>query len=184
MFKKFIIDFPLNNCLFGSAKLTKNDDPDKYKHSVHGIGFDSRSDFSFTGVYMGKNVIIFGADMSLSVHIDNKNKDILILGEGPTQRLDGITLTAEAISPINFKKPNKRFALSLRYNGSNRFLFINGTKIHQFKAKNSEIKDYALMCLRNILKDFTINNMEKNRIKKSCKILFLLVLILLVITIF
>ena len=45
------------------------------------MGFDSRSEFSFTDGSMGKNVIIFGADMSPSVHIDNKNKDILILGE-------------------------------------------------------------------------------------------------------
>ena len=72
---------------------------------------------------MGKNVIIFGADMSSSVHIDNKGKDILILGEGPTQGLlDDTTLTAEAIYPINFTQPNKRFVLSLHYNGSNGFL--------------------------------------------------------------
>ena len=45
---------------------------------------------------MGKNVIIFGADMSSSVHTDNKEKDILILGEEPTQGLDDTTLTAEA----------------------------------------------------------------------------------------
>ena len=45
---------------------------------------------------MGKNVIMFGADMSSSVHIDNKNKDILILGVGPTKGLDDTTLTAEA----------------------------------------------------------------------------------------
>ena len=45
---------------------------------------------------MGKNVIIFGADMSSSVHVDNKGKDILILGEGPTQGLDDIILTTEA----------------------------------------------------------------------------------------
>ena len=46
---------------------------------------------------MGKNVIIFGADMSSSMNVDNKNKDILILGQGPTQGLDDTTLTAEAI---------------------------------------------------------------------------------------
>ena len=46
---------------------------------------------------MGKSVIILGADMTSSVHIDNKNKDNLILVEGPTQRLDDTTLTAEAI---------------------------------------------------------------------------------------
>ena len=98
--------------------------------------------------------------MSSSVHIDNKNKDILVLGEGPTQGLDDATLTAEAIYPINFAQPNKRFVLSLHYNGSNSFLFIDVTKIYQFKAKNSEIKDYALF-LGNLLKDFIINNMKK-----------------------
>ena len=65
---------------------------------------------------MGKNVIIFGADMSSSVHVDNKGKDILILGEGPTQGLDDTTLTAEAKYPINFTQSGKRFVLSLHYN--------------------------------------------------------------------
>ena len=51
---------------------------------------------------MGINVIIFGAEISSSVHLDNKGKDILIFVEGPTQRLDDTTLTAEAIYPINF----------------------------------------------------------------------------------
>ena len=51
---------------------------------------------------MGRNVIIFGADMSSSVHVDNKGKYIWILGEGPTQGLDDNTLTTEAIYPINF----------------------------------------------------------------------------------
>ena len=51
--------------------------------------------------------------MNSSVHIDNKYKDILILGEGPTQGLDDTTLTAEAKHPIKFIQPNKRFVLSL-----------------------------------------------------------------------
>ena len=104
-------DLTLNDCLFGSAKLTKNADPDKYNYSGYDTGFDSRSEFSFTDEGMGKNVIIFGADMSLSVHIDNKNKDTLILGEGPTQGLDDTTLTAEAKCPINFTQPRKRLVL-------------------------------------------------------------------------
>ena len=87
-------DFTLGNCLFGSVKLTKNTDLDKYQYTGHGIGFDSHSEFLFTDGSCGKNVIIFGADMSSSVHVDNKGKDILILGEGPTQELDGTTLTA------------------------------------------------------------------------------------------
>ena len=57
---------------------------------------------SFTDGSMGKNVIIFGVDMSSSVHIDNKNKDILVLGEAPTQGLDNTTLAAEVKYPINF----------------------------------------------------------------------------------
>ena len=86
---------------------------------------------------MGKNIIIFVADMSLSVYIDNKNRNILILGEGPTQGLDDTTLVAEAIYPINFTQSNKRFVLSLHYNGSNSLLFVNATKTNQFKAKES-----------------------------------------------
>ena len=96
--------------------------------------------------------------------IDNKNKDILILGEGPTQRSDDTTLTAEAIYAINFTQPNKRFVLRLHYNGSNSFLFVNATKIYQFKAKDSEIKDYALY-LGNISKDSTINNTKTTGLK-------------------
>ena len=110
--------------------------------------------------------------MSSSVHIDNKNKNILILGKWPTQRLDDTTLTAEAEYPINFIQPRKRFVLSLHYNGSNSFLFVNTTKVYQFKAKKYEIKNYTL-CLGNISKDFTISNMiKKNRIKRKCNFFF------------
>ena len=58
--------------------------------------FDFRSLFSLPNFDWGKNATIFGVDMSLSVHIDNKKKDILILGKGPTQGLDNATLTGEA----------------------------------------------------------------------------------------
>ena len=63
----------------------------------------------------------------------------------------------------------KRFVLSLRYNGSNSFLCINSTKIYQFKAKDSELKDYALY-LGNISKAFTINNMKKTGLKGTVKV--------------
>ena len=109
--------------------------------------------------------------MSSSVHIGNKGKDIFVLGEGPTQGLDDTTLTAEATYPINFTQPNKKLVLSLHYNGRNSFLFLNATKLYQFKVKTSEIKDYALS-LGNFSKTFAINNTEKNRVKRSCKIFF------------
>ena len=130
------------------------------------MGFNFRLEFSFTDGSMGKNVTIFGADMSPSAHVDDKNKDILILGEGPTQGLDDTTLTAEAKYPINCTQPRKLFVLSLHYNGNSSLLFLNAVKIYQFKAKYSEIKDYTL-CLSNISKDFTINNMKKQRLKGS-----------------
>ena len=62
-------------------KLTKNADLDKYKYSSYSIGFDSRSEFLFTDGKLGRNAIIFGGDMSSSVHVNNKNKNILILDE-------------------------------------------------------------------------------------------------------
>ena len=67
--------------------------------------------------------------------IDNKGKDILILGKDITQELDDTTLTVEAIYHINSTQPNERFVLWLYYKGSNSFLFVNTTKVYQFKAK-------------------------------------------------
>ena len=78
-------DFTLGNFLFGSGSLTKNADLDKYKYSGYSIGSDSHSELSLPDYTMGKNGIIFGADLSSSVHIDNKRKDILIIGKKPTQ---------------------------------------------------------------------------------------------------
>ena len=100
MVKRLDTDFTLSNCLFGPLKLTKNADPDKYKYSGYGMGFDSRSEFLFTDGSYGQNVIIFGDDMSSYVHVDNAGKNILILGEGPTQRLDNNTLPAEPKYPM------------------------------------------------------------------------------------
>ena len=71
--------------------------------------------------------------MNSSVHIDNKKKN-LNDGEGATQELDDTTLTTEALYSINFTQPNKRFVLSLHYNGSNSF-FVNATKNINSKEK-------------------------------------------------
>ena len=73
------------------------------------------------------------------MHIGNKNKENLILGEGTALELDDTTLTAEAKYPINFTKSAKRFVLSLHCNGSNTLLFVNATKISQIKVKNAEL---------------------------------------------
>ena len=75
-----------------------------------------------------------------------------MLGRGPTQGLES-TLTAEKIYSINFTEKNKKFYLSLHYNGADSYLFVNGTEIHKFKAKESKIV-VSLLCLGNISKDW------------------------------
>ena len=117
--------FISKDCLFGGVKLAKNADPDKYVYSGYGTGFDSRSEFSLPDSSMCKNVINFGVDMTSSMHIDSKQKDILILGFGPTQRLDDNTLSAEAQYLINFSRSNRKLCLNLHYNRRNSFLFVN-----------------------------------------------------------
>ena len=79
------------------------------------------------------------------MHVDNKGKDILILGEGPAQGLDDIKLTAEAKYPINLRKWNKRFATGLHHNGSGSLFFVDTTKIYQFKAIDSEIQKVPIV---------------------------------------
>ena len=66
----------LENYLFGGVSLTKNADIDRYGYSGYGIGFDKHGSFSFPSIGLGRNVIIFGADMSSSTKIDNRKKKI------------------------------------------------------------------------------------------------------------
>ena len=84
-----ISEYPtLENSLFEAVSLTKNADIDRYGYSRYGIGFYRHGRFSFPGTGLGRNVIIFGVDMISSTKTDNKKKDILILGKGPTQGLE------------------------------------------------------------------------------------------------
>ena len=81
-----ISNYPaVENCLFGAVSLTKNADIDQYKYFWYRIVFDKHGFFSHPNGGTGKNVITFGVDMSSSTKIHNKNKDISILGQGPTQ---------------------------------------------------------------------------------------------------
>ena len=60
---------------------------------------------------------------------------------------------------INFTENNKKFCLSLHYDGANSYLFINGRKIYKFKAKDSKIAATPFS-LGNISKDWTVDNMK------------------------
>ena len=138
---------------------TKNADIDRYGYSGYGIGFDRHGSFSFPGTGLGRNVIIFGVDMSSLIKIDNREKKNLILGKGPTQGLEH-SMSAEKIYSINFTEHNKKFCLNLHYNGANSYLFVNGKEIIKFKAKYSEIVSTPL-CLENISKDWTVDNKKR-----------------------
>ena len=76
----------MTNATFGAVKLTKNANIDKYKYSGYGIRLDGSGYFSI-GNELGKNVIILGADLSSSTNLDNKGKDILILGKRTNTRI-------------------------------------------------------------------------------------------------
>ena len=77
----------LENCLVGAVSSTKHIDIDQYKHSGHGIGFDRKREFLF-GNGFSRNVIIFGADMSSTIHVNNRTQNILVLGKDFIQGLD------------------------------------------------------------------------------------------------
>ena len=151
----------VQNALFGAISLTKNADVNKYKYSGYGIAFDRTSSFSFPGGGYGQNVKIFGVDMNSFIDVDNKVKDILILGKGPTQGLGEHSLTAEKIYSINFSKDNIKICLSLHYNGANSYLLVNGTEIIKFKVKDSKIVASPLR-FGNISKDWSTDNMRKS----------------------
>ena len=95
--------------------MTKNADIDKNKYSGYGIGFDRTGLYLLPNGRFGRNVLIFGVDMNSSVHVDNKGKDILILGKGPTQGLGEHSLNAEKIYSVNFTDHREKmlFELSL-----------------------------------------------------------------------
>ena len=131
---------------------------DQYKYSEYGIGFDRKRSYSI-GNETGRNVIIFGVDMSSSTKVDNRKKDILNLSKGPTQGLEH-TFSAEKMYSINSTKEETKFCLSLHYNWANSCLFVNGTGIIKFTTKDSETTPYEL-CLRNISKDWAIVNLKK-----------------------
>ena len=90
-----------------------------------GTGFDRHGSFSFPGTGLGRNVIIFGVDMSSSTKIDNRKEDILILGKGQTQGLEH-AWSAEKMYSVNFIVTGKKFCLSMHFNGVNSYLFVNG----------------------------------------------------------
>ena len=98
--------------------------------------------------------------MSFSSHLTNKAKNIYVLGKEFVQGINGTTIYAEKIYKYNFTTPNKKFVLSLHYNGDNSYLFVNGGEELKFNTKNSEIQK-NLLCVGNISSDWSSTESTK-----------------------
>ena len=83
------------------------------------------------------------------MHTDDKKKYILVLGEGHTDKLDDIAITAEPKYSVNIPNSRKKTCLSLYDSAANSFVHAHGVKIQQFKTEESETKSHPL-CLGNI----------------------------------
>ena len=118
-------NFKFNNCLFGATNIVTISDKEKYTYSGYGITFDCAGSWSFDNDF-ARNGIIFGADNSSLSHSDNRKKNFLILGEGPTYRINGSFGSPEKTYNINFTNANAKFCLSLHYNAK---LWITREKV-------------------------------------------------------
>ena len=98
------------NCLFEASSKVKNSDKEKYVYSGYGITFDSADSWSFDNDF-ARNVIIFEVDNSSSSHSDNCKNNLLILGEGPTFRVNGTCGSPVNMLSINFITANNKFCL-------------------------------------------------------------------------
>ena len=147
-------DATSKNCLFGAVTLTKNADIDKYGYSGYGIGFDRRSSFSFPGGGFGQNVLIFGADMSSSAHIDNKKRHISSRKRTNARIRKYFNCKKNVF--YQFCSNKKEILFKFVFNGVNSYLFVNSKEIVKFKAKDSEIVATPL-CLGNISKDCSVD---------------------------
>ena len=129
--------------MFGSTNILKDNDKEKYLY--YGIAFDGKSSCSFNDDF-ARNVIIFGVDNNSSAHTDNPKNDFLILGEGDTFSING-SFGAPEKKCINFSKAKTKFCLSLHYNSSNSYLFVNWKEFYKFKASNKNINFPFQFCV-------------------------------------
>ena len=124
--------FTIQNALFGAMQISENatnNSKDNYKG--HGICFEERSQFGHTitegglaHTANGKNVLIFGVDMSFSVHATNRANNIYVMGDGLTQGIHDTTLYVEKNYWRNFTDPGKKFIISLHYNGDGSYFLL------------------------------------------------------------
>ena len=149
--------FTIQNVLFGAMHITKNaTDNSKNSYKGYGICFDERSQFVHAiteggraHTTNGRNVLIFGVDMSFSVHATNRANNIYVMGDGLTHGIDDTTLYVE-----------KKFIISLHYNGDESYFFVNGRQELKFKAKTYQLVKEKL-CIGNLSDQWTASDSEK-----------------------
>ena len=160
--------FTIQNALFGAMQITKNaTDSDKNNYKGHGICFDERSQIGHTitedGITYtsnGRNVLIFGVDMSCSAHATNRANHIYLMGDGLTQGINDTTLYAEKKYFRNFTETFSKFVLSFHYNGDDSYLLVNGRQELKFKAKTDQLVKEKL-CIGNLSDKWTTSESEK-----------------------
>ena len=148
--------FTIQNALFGAMQITKNaTDNSKNNYKGYGICFDERSQFGHTitenghtHTTNGRNVLIFGVDMSFSAHATNRANHIYLMGDELTQGINNTTLYVEKNYWRNFTDPGKKFIISLHYNGDESYFFVNGRQELKFKAITDQLVKEKL-CIGN-----------------------------------
>ena len=126
-------DYTIQNALFDAMKITENTDSSKNNYIGYGLCFDEGSEFghtvrqgNFDRTTNAKNVIIFGVDMSSSIHATNRANNIYAMGKDFIQGINDTTIYAEKLFHNNYTEFGVKFVLSLHYNGDNSYLFANG----------------------------------------------------------
>ena len=160
-------DYTIQNALFGAMKITKNTDYSKNNYTGYGLCFDEGGEFghtarqgNFNRTTNAKNVIIFGVDMSSSIHATNRANNIYVMGKDFIQAINDPTIYAEKLFHDNVTEFGVKFVLSLHYNGDNSYLFANGRQELKFKAKDDQIINEKL-CLGNLSSEWTTSESEK-----------------------
>ena len=160
--------FTIQNAFFRAMQITKNaTDNSKNNYKRYGICFDERIEFGHTITEGGfahttdaRNVLIFGAGMSFSVHRTIRANHIYLMGTGLTRGINDTKIYAEESFYRSFTDPGKKFVLSLHYNGDDSYLFVNGRQEFKFKCKTDQLVKEKL-CIGNLSDQWARSESEK-----------------------
>ena len=161
------IDYTIQNALFGAMKITKNTDYSKNNYPGYGLCFDEGGELghtvkqgNFNRTTDARNVIIFGVDVSSSIHATNRANNIYVMGKEFIQGINDTTIYAEKLFHNNFTEPGEKFILSLQYDADNSYLFANGRQELKLKAKDDQMINEKL-CIGNLSGEWTKSESEK-----------------------